>query len=226
MPSQVQIILQQVNDELESVGLLLTENPHLELGSQPEVINDLLSSLIHTQNSLTSTFNNIFTIERDVVTANDYLKLVASFDEAIFFIQEVKATRYGSLENTSKAFGLIEKCHNHFLILIGHCNFTVLDEQLNSKEAAILPTQEKLVLQPDQAAQQISRVSLFKLLMSHFSQEELEELSFYLNVTYDDLSGDNRKKKARELIGYLERSNQIQDLVDLIQELRPQISIE
>ena len=224
MSSQVQIILQQVNDELEVMGLLLTENPHLELGSQLEIINKLLSSLSHTQHNLTSTLSDVFTIERDVVTANAYLQLVASFDEAISFIQTVKINHYGSLENTSEAFRLVKKCYHHLLILNEHCNFAVIEGHI--KETTLSPAEEKSLPQTNQTTQQISRVNLFKLLMSSFSQEELEELSFYLGVNYDDLPGDNRKKKARELIEYLERSNQIQDLVNLIQELRPKVPLE
>ena len=224
MSSQVQIVLQQVNDELKGVGLLLTENPHLELGSQPEVINNLLSSLNYAQHNLTSTLSDVFTLEQDVVTANAYLQLMASFDEAISFIQAVKVTHYGSLENTSNVFGLVEKCYHHLLILSDHCKSVEADGQSNDKEIALSPAEKKQRLLPNSRTNEMSLKTLFGILLNKFNQEELKELCFHLDIPYDDLSGGNRRAKARELVEYLERVNRIQDLVDLIRELRPQIT--
>ena len=65
--------------------------------------------------------------------------------------------------------------------------------------------------------------SLHKFLVNHFNEGELQTLSFELDVDYDDLPGDGKANKARELVTYLERRNRTSELVTKIEEKRPDI---
>jgi hypothetical protein len=46
---------------------------------------------------------------------------------------------------------------------------------------------------------------LYQALVAHFDQEELRTLCFKLGVEYDDLRGEGREAKARELARYVSR---------------------
>jgi len=64
---------------------------------------------------------------------------------------------------------------------------------------------------------------LFQILCDHFDLEELRTLCFHLSVEYDDLRGEGRSAKARELIKFMQRTDQLDLLEDTIQQLRPDI---
>jgi hypothetical protein len=79
------------------------------------------------------------------------------------------------------------------------------------------------------SAKQASRRYLTRLrqmLDAHFSVEELRTLCADLGVDYDNLPGEGKVNKARELIGHLDRHSRIPDLVDVGQERRPDIAWE
>ena len=61
-------------------------------------------------------------------------------------------------------------------------------------------------------------------LADHFSDSELRDVCFDLGVNYDDLTGQNKADKARELVAYLDRRGHIQDLLVLCARLRPHIA--
>lgn len=65
---------------------------------------------------------------------------------------------------------------------------------------------------------------LFQILCDHFDLEELRTLCFHLNVEYDDLRGEGRLAKARELIKFMQRTDQLNFLWNTIQQVRPDIS--
>lgn len=73
---------------------------------------------------------------------------------------------------------------------------------------------------PDAA--QIRR-QLRLLLTENFDLEELRTLAFDLGVDFDNLRGEGKEAKARELVAYLERSGRLGELVDVIRELRPRL---
>ncbi len=65
-------------------------------------------------------------------------------------------------------------------------------------------------------------VNLREQISSDFNLSELEDLCFELNITYEDLSGDNTLKvKSRELVKYCNRRKILQQLIDHCKELRP-----
>jgi hypothetical protein len=67
-------------------------------------------------------------------------------------------------------------------------------------------------------------VRLRKILIERFGEGELRTLCFDLGVDYDDLPGDGRADKVRELIIHLERRCRIPELVVVGKQLRPDVS--
>ena len=65
---------------------------------------------------------------------------------------------------------------------------------------------------------------LRQILDEHFNAGELRTFCFDLDVEYDNLGGESKTDKIRELISYLERHDRIPDLVELGQEQRAEIA--
>lgn len=63
---------------------------------------------------------------------------------------------------------------------------------------------------------------LHQLLLRTFNAEELTTLCFRLGLAYDDLEGQGRSGKARELVLLLDRASRLGDLHQAVTALRPQ----
>lgn len=61
------------------------------------------------------------------------------------------------------------------------------------------------------------RLTLFRRLLLVADLEELRTLAFRLNVNYDDLRGEGREAKARELVALLERGDRLRELQDALE---------
>lgn len=70
------------------------------------------------------------------------------------------------------------------------------------------------------ADKQIEPAEIHSVLENHFNIEELKTLCFYMDISFDDLPGDGRSAKARELIAYSQRHNRLSELVEKIKEQR------
>ncbi len=66
-------------------------------------------------------------------------------------------------------------------------------------------------------------IRLHKLLIEHFSLEELHVLCFYMGLSYEELSGDTRTAKMLNLITYLQRRDELQKLLDEVRRQRPNV---
>jgi hypothetical protein len=62
------------------------------------------------------------------------------------------------------------------------------------------------------------------LLNEYFNLEEVKELCFVLEVDYDNLGGENKKAKIRELIALLSRDRRLSDLKAKVEAKRPNIA--
>jgi hypothetical protein len=67
-------------------------------------------------------------------------------------------------------------------------------------------------------------IQLRRILVQHFSEEELKTLCFDLRVDYEDLPGKNKTKKTVSLILQLTRQSRVEQLIDLCRQERPNIS--
>jgi|GEM_PF-3450989 len=68
------------------------------------------------------------------------------------------------------------------------------------------------------------RVPLRELLVAYFDESELQMLCFYLGITYEDLSGQNRSDKINAMITHIERRKRIDELLSVGQKLRPELA--
>lgn len=64
---------------------------------------------------------------------------------------------------------------------------------------------------------------LHKVLVENFDEQELKTICFYLDVDFENLSGEGKTNKARELIQHIDRVNLIPDLKKEILKQRPHI---
>jgi hypothetical protein len=72
--------------------------------------------------------------------------------------------------------------------------------------------------------EQVDIVSLHRIIVDVFSGEELQTLCFYLGIGYDDLRGDTRTAKARELIIKMKgRKNGLERLLTAVRRERGEI---
>ncbi len=78
--------------------------------------------------------------------------------------------------------------------------------------------------EPSSSPVRLNRSKLLQVLTTHYDEDELRTLCFEMWVDYDDLAGQKKTGKARELIAYLERVGRISELVKLGSEQRSHIS--
>jgi hypothetical protein len=69
--------------------------------------------------------------------------------------------------------------------------------------------------------EQVDPIRLRQILTKHFNEQELRDLCFDLNIHYEDLYGESRSDKARELISYCVRHSRIHELEAMCRRLRP-----
>lgn len=71
----------------------------------------------------------------------------------------------------------------------------------------------------------VNRSRLLEQIRALFSDGELRDLFLDLGVDYENLPGEAKGDKARELILFMERLGRLDDLVDRATELRPHIGL-
>jgi hypothetical protein len=70
----------------------------------------------------------------------------------------------------------------------------------------------------------VTNQRLRQLLVEHFDESELRDLTFDLNVDYENLGGSGKSDKARALIGYLKRRGRLEELITLAQRRRSHVA--
>ena len=78
-------------------------------------------------------------------------------------------------------------------------------------------------LERSEISRTIDRARLLEMIVDHFNIEELNELCYLLKIDFENLAGEHKRDKARELIIYLERRGRIDELFALLYEQRPNI---
>ncbi len=69
----------------------------------------------------------------------------------------------------------------------------------------------------------MSLPDLLKMLNTYFDLNEIQNLCFEINVDYDNLGGNNKLDKCRELITYLQRRGRLDELIEVCLRERPNI---
>ena len=65
------------------------------------------------------------------------------------------------------------------------------------------------------------RAKLLEKIDNHFDKDELRTLCYYLDIDFDNISGDNKKSNARELVLLMARKGRLSDLVKTCKTMRP-----
>jgi hypothetical protein len=65
-----------------------------------------------------------------------------------------------------------------------------------------------------------SKAHVAEVLSSKFNLNEMADLSMRLGVEFEEIPGDTRSKKARELVDHLARRDRLQELIGLINSER------
>ena len=76
----------------------------------------------------------------------------------------------------------------------------------------------------EKTSEQVDRATLRQILTTYFNESELRNLCFDLGVDYDNLPGEGKGDKARELVALFERCGRPHELVEACQRLRPNVS--
>lgn len=80
------------------------------------------------------------------------------------------------------------------------------------------------LLPPEVSRFSLSAIKLRKALAIYFNEQEIRDLCFELSVDYEDLGGEGKSARARELTLLLERQGRLQDLEKMCRELRPAVA--
>lgn len=66
---------------------------------------------------------------------------------------------------------------------------------------------------------------LRRILIDRLSLDELKTLCFDLGISYDDVNGENKPAKARELIAYCQARGRLPELIETLRTTRPDIAL-
>ncbi len=80
---------------------------------------------------------------------------------------------------------------------------------------------------PTPGSSTLPQKQLLDLLDRHFKEDELREFCYSeMNIDYENLGGEGKRGKARELVAYCERRSLLPRLVETIRRARPDIPLE
>ncbi len=68
----------------------------------------------------------------------------------------------------------------------------------------------------------VDRWQFYNKLLKHFNNSELDAVCFNLGIDKENLGGEDKPARARELIQYCERNSMFEQLVAACREIRPQ----
>jgi hypothetical protein len=91
------------------------------------------------------------------------------------------------------------------------------------KAKAIFGEQETFERASDGTLLDAYKVSLRKTLSTHFNESELQTLCFDLSIDYENLEGNTKDEKARELVIYCQRNGLLPKLLLQCQQVRPNV---
>jgi hypothetical protein len=117
MEDRAQSTIQETQEALRNHRDLLANNPYLELGSDVEIVDQLLSGLEIVLNKLNMDLKETYSIEQGVSGANAYFQAVAQVEQTKQFVKSVRDDDYGSPDNTRRGLQLIETCLQHLDVL-------------------------------------------------------------------------------------------------------------
>jgi nucleoside phosphorylase len=90
-----------------------------------------------------------------------------------------------------------------------------------SQAPKVEPVQEGTATVDQRSRNQVDGPALRRLLIAIFNDGELRDLCFDLGIDYEDLPGQAKGDKARELVAYASRRGRMDELISQARSLRP-----
>lgn len=85
----------------------------------------------------------------------------------------------------------------------------------------IILTELRHISQQVARLEQMILTRLYLTVEEQFNESELRNLCYRLEIAYENLGGNGKARWAQPLINYLHRRGRIEELVAVIQEVRP-----
>lgn len=98
------------------------------------------------------------------------------------------------------------------------------DPKARALAESLSPPEHATAARPVPGSRRAYLSQLRQILAERFDLGELRTLCFDLGIDYDDLPGEGKANKARELVAYLNRHDRIPELLRAGEQLRPDIS--
>jgi uncharacterized protein YhaN len=92
--------------------------------------------------------------------------------------------------------------------------------------AQVFSSSDETSRSPDSSVATARLVKLSDLMAHYFNLEEVRDLCFRLGIDYDDLGGEGKSGKVRELVMRLELNGRLPNLLPLLKQLRQHVSWE
>ena len=73
----------------------------------------------------------------------------------------------------------------------------------------------------DETPAPIDETALYRKVAELFDVEEIDDLAFRLGIAPDEIEGKRRDSRARHLVQHVARRGELDDLVQLVRQLRP-----
>jgi hypothetical protein len=103
-------------------------------------------------------------------------------------------------------------------------SLSVNDRPIDFWERVLTRLEEHTASQQEGSLPQEDLITLFHFLEERFNESELRTLCFYLGIGYDDLPGQNKTDKAREVVEHFKRRDDIAKLVKTGKQQRHDIN--
>jgi hypothetical protein len=78
-------------------------------------------------------------------------------------------------------------------------------------------------LPPAQAVDNARLVALADQISRYFDLAEVGDLCFRLGIEFDDVRGERKSDRVRELVKLVERNGRLPEMLSLLQKLRPHV---
>jgi hypothetical protein len=168
----------------------------------------------------------------------DLREHIASSDIPSVHIDNIIATVDGeSAQRTDGSWPIIQIIEKAISAVPGTMIATKLQDLLNAVQKRSLDAAQKSTDDPrtrpnllkpvgQQFQEQINTTALRQILTTLFNISELKDVCADLNIDYENLPGESKGDKARELIAYAKRHDCTADLIALVHRLRPHVNRE
>ena len=170
----------------------------------------------------------------DILTlAAMFLQRYASGSGIIFSSDAIRLMEHydypGNVEELENIIAYVMRMKSGNLVKPEHFppsvrNFTKPKRQRYKQISAKQQIETEHILEQDEVStDKLDLLNLHQLMDRSFNQEELRTLCFGINVDYDNLQALGKDGKIRELIAYFLRRQELHLLLDICNDMRPNI---